>query len=150
MDEIRTLRWSDLSSFARFGRLPERVLVDNGTEFDNQRVRTALASLHIGMDYRVADRPGSAHRVENAFSRLAATLDNLPGNVKVVKKGIIRQKENDPCDYAKYTMTQFQQLLEQGCYEKLDLQPLPVEGASPRAKCEQAKREHGSWRWPLG
>lgn len=131
-------------SFARFGRLPQRVRVDNGAEFDNQRVRSALASLGMGMDYRVADRPGSGHRVENAFSRLAATLDNLPGNVKVVKKGIVRPNENNPRDYAKYTLKAFQQLLEEWCYETFDILPLPSEAVSRRAKCEQATREHGS------
>lgn len=130
-------------SFARFGRLPLRVLVDNGKEFDNDSVETGLAQLEIQRDFRVPGRPGSGYRVEAAFGRFAKMLDNLPGNVKVVKDGTIFPTENDPCDRAKYTLMRFWQLVRRWC-EQLDHLPLPSEGVSPLAKCEQASREHGS------
>ena len=106
---------------ARFGRLPQTLVVDGGKEFQSVYFETLLARYSVVKK----TRPGSKPRFGSVIERLFGTTNtefiyNLLGNTQATKKVRQLTKEVDPKRLAVWTLGDLYVFLKQWAYEIYD------------------------------
>jgi putative transposase len=121
----------------RHGRLPQTLVVDNGTEFHSTYFETLLATFECTKK----NRPPAQARFGAVCERLFGTTNtqfvhNLSGNTKITRN--VRQvtKSVDPKRHAVWTLESLYECLTDWAYEVYDTNLHPSLGQSPRDSFE--------------
>jgi len=117
----------------RFGRLPQTLIVDNGSEFHSTYFESLLILLHC----TVKHRPATKSRFSATCERLFGTsntqfLYNLTGNTQITKKVRLMTKSVNPKELSLWTIGLLFYYLCEWAYEVYDTTEHPALGQSPR------------------
>ena len=117
---------------ARFGRLPQTVVVDGGQEFESVYFDTLLARYCCVKK----TRPGSKPRFGSVIERLFGTTNtefiyNLLGNTQATKQVRQLTKETDPKHLAVWTLSDLYFFLKKWAYQVYDQSLHETLGATP-------------------
>lgn len=130
---------------ARYGRLPQIIVVDGGPEFHGTEFETLLANYQITPKWR----PGAKARFGSTCERLFGTTNteffhNLDGSTKIMKN--VRQvtKKNNPKNKAIWTIEELHRKLENFLYNKYDTRPHPSLDESPKDAFNRGIANFGS------
>ncbi len=117
----------------RYGRLPQTIIVDGGSDFRSTYFETLLAYY----DCTKATRPWAHPHYGSVCERLFGTantqfVDNLIGNTQIMKQ--VRQvtKKTQPREQAVWTLGDLYLYLCEWAYEVYDTSPHRTLGQSPR------------------
>lgn len=117
----------------KHGRLPQKLVVDGGKEFDSIYFESLLASYKITK----MKRPGSKPRFGSVCERLFGTtnqmfIHNLIGNTQASKEVRKMTKETNPKNNAIWSFSSFHDLIKEWAYEIYDTLDHPALGQSPK------------------
>lgn len=97
----------------RHQRVPETIVVDNGSEFDSRYFEALLASLEITKKSRPGGKPRFGSVVERCFGITnKALVHNLTGNNKALQKPRQMSATHDPRRLAVWTLPVFTQVFD--------------------------------------
>jgi putative transposase len=118
----------------RHQRLPDHILVDNGTEFRSTYFETLLAFYHVIKLARPTAQPRAGSLIERLF-RTSETefVHNLQGNTQIMKLARQVTRAVDPQNQAVWTLEHFYDSFCIWSYEVYDQMPHSTLGQSPRA-----------------
>jgi hypothetical protein len=122
-----------LECVRRWGRLPDTIVVDGGSEFRSVGFETVAAA--CGMTIR--QRPIAAARHGSVVERLFGSsntqfVHNLSGTTAIAGKPRQLTKRHDPSRLAVWTLTDLDEALRTWAYEVYDTTEHPALGQSPR------------------
>lgn len=129
----------------RFGRLPEGITVDGGSEFHSIYFDDFLATFKI----RKHKRPKSEPRFGSVQERLGLTMntefiDHLLGNTQAMKKPRTLTRAIDPRRLSEWTLPALAEQVREWADETYDTRIHPsLEGLSPRQAYEQSIERDG-------
>jgi putative transposase len=129
----------------KHGRLPQTIVVDNGSEFHSTYFETLLATFECTKKHR----PAAKGRFGSVCERLFGTnntqfINNLAGNTQIMKN--VRQvtKSVNPKTQAIWTLGRLYKYLTQWAYEVYDTDDHPSLGQSPQEAFYQGMIESGN------
>ena len=123
----------------RFGRFPEWIVVDNGSEFKSTYFDTLIARFGANKKHRPKDVPKFSSIIERWFcSQNTQFLYNLRGNTQIMKHVRLVKKENNPKNLAVWELDELYEYFAVGyCYGVYDQKEHPaLEGFSPQKAFE--------------
>lgn len=128
----------------RFGRLPESIVHDWGSEFKGKCWKHALTSLFITRHVR----PKSAARFGAVLERMFGVvtrelLDNIAGNTKSRKNVRSLTPRSDPTNHSGLWLIDLARGLEEYFFNNYDNRKHPSTLMPPRASYEKSFIEHG-------
>jgi putative transposase len=115
------------------GRLPDRVVVDNGKEFSSCDFELLAARYEMAIEKRPPAKPRFGSVIERIFGTInTQLLYQLWGNTQATKKNVRTvTKSNDPANLACWTLAEFDQLLSEYLYRIYDAAVHSTLGMSP-------------------
>lgn len=128
----------------RYRRLPQFIVVDNGSDFRCDDFTSCTDALRIHVRYRPAGRPRHGAVMERIFGHIHSEyVHNLAGNTKATKK--VRQTTGKflPSRLAEWCLEYLYYGLEYRAYEYYDTEVHPALGMSPREACERSLADSG-------
>jgi hypothetical protein len=118
----------------RHQRLPDHIIVDNGTEFRSTYFETLLAFYHVIKLSRPAGQPRAGSLIERLFRTSETELvHNLQGNTQIMKLARQVTRAVDPQNQALWTLERFYDCFCTWSYEVYDQMLHSTLGQSPRA-----------------
>jgi len=129
----------------RYGRLPQDLVVDRGSEFSSVYFEALLTQCFVTK----LDRPPAQPRFGSLIERLFGTtttelLNQLRGNTQASKIPRQMTRDVDPKQLAVWTLEHFARRLLQYVHEVYDQMDHPALGQSPREAFEQGLIRAGS------
>lgn len=127
----------------RWGRLPECIVVDNGSEFESIYFEKLLnARYKCDVQWRPPTKPRFGCLIERFIHTLNKQfLHNLLGNTKIMKKARQTTKDVDPKNHAAWNLPILDEHLERYLYEEYDTREHLGLGCSPRQAFEDSLRK---------
>jgi putative transposase len=128
----------------RFGRLPDAVIHDWGSEFKAKDWKYALTALFISRHVRPKSSPRFGSVIERFFGiTMREFIDNVAGNTKIRKN--VRQitPQSDSSTHSGLYLSDLYQGLENYFFNLYDNRKHPVTLQSPRAFFEASLISHG-------
>jgi putative transposase len=125
-------------------RLPQFIVVDNGSDFRSQDFDNATVLLRIHVRYRPAGRPRHGAIMERIFGHAhSAYVHNLAGNTKATKK--VRQTTGKflPSRLAEWCLEYLYYGLEYWAFEYYDSEIHPTLGMTPSEARERSLANTG-------
>lgn len=115
------------------GRMPDRVVVDNGKEFSSCDFELLTARYEIVIEKRPPAKPRFGSVIERMFGTInTQLLYQLWGNTQATKKNVRAvTKSNDPANLACWTLAEFDRLLSEYLYRVYDSAVHSSLGMSP-------------------
>lgn len=129
----------------RFNRLPEFIVVDNGSDFLSDAFESFLKVMGTHMRFRPAGQPRHGAVLERMFGRLHTEyVHNLAGNTKATKN--VRQVTGShlPKKLAEWTLRTLYHGIQHWACEYYDENVHPALDESPREAFLRGLRENGS------
>ncbi len=128
----------------RFGRLPDGIVHDWGSEFKAKDWKNALTALFIARHVR----PKSAARFGGVIERMFGIvtrelIDNLAGNTKLRKNVRQLSPKADPSRHSGLWLIDVYQALEEYFFNDYDVRKHPATLQSPRSMFESSFVTHG-------
>jgi putative transposase len=128
----------------RFGRLPQDLVVDGGTEFGGVAFETLLARYFVTKKERPAGHPRFGSLIERLFGTTTTEFINqLRGNTQATKQVRTMTPAVDPQAHAVWTLERLAARLSEWAYEIYDQRAHPALGMSPRAAFSQGMAHAG-------
>ncbi|MCT7317406.1 DDE-type integrase/transposase/recombinase [Ralstonia sp. CHL-2022] len=128
----------------RFSRLPEFIVVDNGTDFLSDAFKTFLRAMGTHLRFRPAGRPRHGAVLERLFGRLNTEyIHNLAGNTKATKNVRAVSGSHLPKKLAQWTLEALYRGVEYWATEYYDNEPHQALNESPRDAFQRGLRESG-------
>ena len=129
----------------RHGRLPQFIVVDNGTDFKSINFKMFLKSIGIHLRFRPAGRPRHGAVMERLFGRgHSEYVHNLSGNTKATKQVRTTTGKYLPARMAEWTLEAMYFGLEYWAFTYYDQDLHPALGLSPREAQDKGIAETGS------
>lgn len=129
----------------RYGRLPQFIIADNGSDFRSEGLRMFLEAVDVHMRFRPAGRPRHGAVMERIFGRVHSEyVHNLAGNTKAMKKVRMTTGKFLPSRLAEWTLESMYYGLEYWAFEYYDQEIHPALKCSPREAFERGIAQSGS------
>ncbi|RDU98951.1 Mu transposase C-terminal domain-containing protein [Trinickia dinghuensis] len=129
----------------RFHRLPEMMVVDNGSDFRSSAFKSFLKAMGCHLRFRPSGNPRHGAVLERMFGRLNVDyIHGLAGNTKATKQVRMVSGSHLPKNLAEWTLGPLYYGIEHWATEFYDQQQHPVLGESPREAFQRGLRESGS------
>ncbi|QTO45983.1 DDE-type integrase/transposase/recombinase [Burkholderia latens] len=129
----------------RFHRLPEIVVVDNGSDFRSNAFKSFLKAMGCHLRFRPSGNPRHGAVLERMFGHLNVKyIHSLAGNTKATKHVRMVSGSHLPKNLAEWTLEPLYYGVEYWATEFYDQEPHPVLGESPREAFLRGLRESGS------
>lgn len=129
----------------RFKRLPEVVLVDNGSDFRSDAFKSFLKAMGCHLRFRPSGNPRHGAVLERMFGSLNVEyIHNLAGNTKATKNVRMVSGSHLPKKLAEWTLDSLYYGVEYWATEYYDQEQHPALGESPREAFVRGLRESGS------
>ncbi|KVE73687.1 DDE-type integrase/transposase/recombinase [Burkholderia vietnamiensis] len=129
----------------RFHRLPEFIVVDNGTDFRSHAFEAFLMAMGTHLRFRPAGQPRHGAMLERMFGRLNLDyIHNLAGNTKDMKNVRSVSRSHLPKNLAEWTIEELYYGIQSWATEYYDQNIHPALGESPRDAFQRGLRESGS------
>ncbi|WP_321845894.1 DDE-type integrase/transposase/recombinase [Paraburkholderia bannensis] len=129
----------------RFNRLPEFIIVDNGSDFLSDAFKSFLRVMGTHLRFRPAGRPRHGAVLERMFGRLNTEyIHNLDGNTKATKNVRMVTGSHLPKKLAEWTLHDLYYGIQHWAFEFYDQNEHPALDDSPRATFLRGLRENGS------
>ncbi|WP_051657090.1 DDE-type integrase/transposase/recombinase [Burkholderia cenocepacia] len=129
----------------RFHRLPEIVVVDNGSDFRSNAFKSFLKAMGCHLRFRPSGNPRHGAVLERMFGHLNVNyIHGLAGNTKATKHVRMVSGSHLPRNLAEWTLEPLYYGVEYWATEFYDQEPHPVLGESPREAFLRGLRESGS------
>ena len=128
----------------RFHRLPQFIVVDNGTDFLSNAFRAFLRSMGTKLRFRPAGQPRHGSVLERLFGRLHTEyIHSLAGNTKATKNVRTVTGSHLPKKLAEWTLQNLYYGIQFWATEYYDQECHPALGESPREAFQRGLRESG-------
>ncbi|MFL9887352.1 DDE-type integrase/transposase/recombinase [Paraburkholderia agricolaris] len=128
----------------RFGRLPEFIVVDNGSDFLSDAFKSFLRAMDTHLRFRPVGNPRHGAVLERMFGRLNTEyIHNLDGNTKATKNVRMVTGSHLPKKLAEWTLRDLYYGIQHWAFEFYDQQPHPALDESPREAFLRGVRENG-------
>ncbi|KVU49991.1 DDE-type integrase/transposase/recombinase [Burkholderia cepacia] len=129
----------------RFSRLPDFIIVDNGSDFISDAFRTFLEVMGTHLRFRPAGHPRYGSVLERMFGRVHTEyVHNLAGNTKATKNVRMITGSHLPEKLAEWTLKALYYGIKHWAYEYYDQEMHPVLNESPKDAFMRGVREHGT------
>jgi putative transposase len=129
----------------RYGRLPQELVVDRGSEFNSVYFESLLSRCFVTKLDRPPQQPHFGSVIERLFGTTTTELLNqLRGNTQASKIPRQMTHEVDPKRLAVWTLERFARRLTEYVHEVYDQLDHPALGQSPREAFEQGMIRAGS------
>lgn len=129
---------------ARYGQLPQTVIVDGGAEFDSIDYELFLLDYGCHKETRPGGKTRFGNDIETIFGTTTVRLIwNLMGNTKATKNVRLMTPEVDPDKLALWTLPRLTDLLRRFLYENYDNERHPSLATSPLKKYQQGRKRSG-------
>lgn len=129
----------------RHGRLPEFLVLDNGTDFHSTTLETFLKVMHVHLRFRPAGNPRHGAVMERIFGRVNTEyIHNLAGNTKATKNVRMVSGKHLPKNFAEWTLESMYYGLEHWAFEYYEQEIHPALDCTPREAFMRGLRESGS------
>src|SRR5579859_342045 len=129
----------------RYGRLPQELVVDRGSEFGSVYFEALLSQCFVTKLERPPNQPHFGSVLERLFGTTTTELLNqLRGNTQATKIPRLMTQEVDPRRLAVWTLDRFTFRLTEYVTEVYDQMDHPALGMSPRETFEQGMLRAGS------
>ncbi|MDW9253439.1 integrase core domain protein [Burkholderia thailandensis] len=129
----------------RFHRLPEIMVVDNGSDFRSSAFKSFLKAMGCHLRFRPSGNPRHGAVLERMFGRLNVDyIHGLAGNTKATKQVRMVSGSHLPKNLAEWTLEPMYYGIEHWATDFYDQQQHPVLGESPREAFQRGLRESGS------
>lgn len=129
----------------RHQRLPQDLVVDQGTDFESVYFETLLARYFITKKERPAHQPRFGSVIERVFGTATTEfLNQLLGNTQASKIPRQMSREVNPKQLAVWTLERFTSRFEEWCYDIYDHMDHPMLGQSPAEAFDQGIRQAGA------
>jgi putative transposase len=129
----------------RYGRLPQELVVDRGSEFNSVYFESLLSRCFVTKLDRPPSQPHFGSVIERLFGVTTTELLNqLRGNTQASKIPRQMTREVDPKRLAVWTLERFAHRLTEYVHEIYDQMDHPALGQSPREAFEQGMLHAGS------
>lgn len=135
---LRTLR----SCVARWGRLPDTIVVDQGPEFHSVEFQQACAWANVAIRYRPTAQPRFGSPVERAILELTRIVHRLRGQTRNRKDRRGSDSGKDASKLALWDLATLASHIAQGV-ETLHGEPVQAKGACRRDLFESGIATHG-------
>jgi len=128
----------------RFNRLPEFIVVDNGSDFLSAAFESFLRAMGTNLRFRPAGQPRHGAVLERMFGRLNTEyIHNLAGNTKATKNVRMVTGSHLPQKLAEWTLGALYAGIEHWACEFYDQNLHPALQESPREAFVRGMRENG-------
>jgi len=128
----------------RFNRLPEFIVVDNGSDFASDAFESFLRAMGTHLRFRPAGRPRHGAVLERIFGRLHTEyVHNLAGNTKATKNVRMVTGSHLPKKLAEWTLKALYLGIEHWACDYYDQELHPALNESPRDAHMRGLRENG-------
>jgi len=128
----------------RFNRLPEFIVVDNGSDFLSAAFESFLRAMGTHLRFRPAGQPRHGAVLERMFGRLNTEyIHNLAGNTKATKNVRMVTGSHLPQKLAEWTIGALYQGIQHWAWEFYDENIHPALQESPREAFVRGMRENG-------
>jgi putative transposase len=128
----------------RFNRLPEFIVVDNGSDFLSAAFESFLRAMGTHLRFRPAGQPRHGAVLERMFGRLNTEyIHNLAGNTKATKNVRMVTGSHLPQKLAEWTIGTLYQGIQHWAWEFYDENIHPALDESPREAFVRGMRENG-------
>ena len=128
----------------RFNRLPEFIVVDNGSDFLSSAFETFLRAMGTHLRFRPAGQPRHGAVLERMFGRLNTEyIHNLAGNTKATKNVRMVTGSHLPQKLAEWTIGALYYGIQHWACEFYDENVHPALQESPREAFVRGMRENG-------
>jgi putative transposase len=128
----------------RFNRLPEFIVVDNGSDFLSAAFESFLRAMGTHLRFRPAGQPRHGAVLERMFGRLNTEyIHNLAGNTKATKNVRMVTGSHLPQKLAEWTIGALYYGIQHWAWEFYDENIHPALDESPREAFVRGMRENG-------
>ncbi|CAL8477075.1 Mu transposase C-terminal domain-containing protein [Caballeronia sp. S22] len=128
----------------RFNRLPEFIVVDNGSDFLSAAFESFLRAMGTHLRFRPAGQPRHGAVLERMFGRLNTEyIHNLAGNTKATKNVRMVTGSHLPQKLAEWTIGALYHGIQHWAWEFYDQNIHPALQESPREAFVRGMRENG-------
>lgn len=118
---------------ARWHRLPQFFVVDNGREFKSVFFVNFCKRYEIHIDDRPSKKAKYGGPIEEGLQRINEFLQQLSGSTVTLQKVREQDSRLDPQHHAKWSLPQLElEVVQPFLFEVFDVAALPVSGRSPR------------------
>lgn len=125
-------------AFRRYGRIPNTIVVDRGSDFECVNFNILLARLESHKKSRPAAKSRFGTVIERYFGMTnEALIHNLAGNNKALQNPRSMSSSHDPRGHSVWTLPAFNDLFEQFVDEAYANLPHPALGQSPKEAMDQ-------------
>ncbi|REG51067.1 putative transposase [Paraburkholderia sp. BL6669N2] len=129
----------------RFNRLPEFIVVDNGSDFMSNAFESFLKAMGTHLRFRPAGQPRHGAVLERMFGRLNTEyIHNLAGNTKATKNVRMVTGSHLPQKLAEWTLGALYLGIQHWAWEFYDENTHPALDESPREAFVRGVRENGA------
>lgn len=129
----------------RHQRLPEFIVVDNGSDFASQAFETFLQVMGVHVRFRPAGRPRHGAVMERIFGRVNTEyIHNLAGNTKAMKNVRMTTGKHQPKNFAVWTLAALYYGLEHWAFDYYEQERHPALHCSPREAFQKGLRDSGA------
>jgi len=129
----------------RYGRLPQQIVVDHGSEFGSVYFEALLAQCFVTKVERPPQQPHFGSVIERLFGTTTSEfLNQLRGNTQASKTPRQMTREVDPKRLAIWTLERFAARLTEYVYEVYDVMEHPALFMSPREAYTQGMQLAGA------
>lgn len=128
----------------RHRRLPQFIVVDNGSDFRSEDFTRFCELMRVHLRYRPSGRPRHGAVMERIFGHLNSVyVHNLAGNTKATKQ--VRQTTGKflPSRLAEWCLEYLYYGIEYWAFEHYDTQVHSALGMTPREACERSLNQTG-------
>jgi putative transposase len=128
----------------RFGRLPDAIIHDWGSEFKSKDFKYALTALYIKRYVRAKSAPRFGAILERLFGIVTRELiDNIAGNTKLRKNVRQVSPQADPTTHSGLWLADLYEGLEQYFFSEYDTRKHPTTLREPRAMFDASVITYG-------
>jgi len=129
----------------RFHRMPEFMVVDNGSDFRSDAFKSFLKAMGTHLRFRPAGQPRYGAVLERMFGRAnVAYIHHLAGNTKATKNVRMVSGSHLPKRLAEWTIEALYYGIQYWATEEYDQNQHPALGESPREAFQRGIRESGA------
>lgn len=129
----------------RFRRLPEVIVVDNGSDFRSSAFESFLQVMGVHLRFRPAGRPRHGAVLERLFGRAHREyIDSLAGNSKAMKHVRMTTKKHLPENLAEWTLESLYYGLEHWAFDYYDQERHVTLDCSPREMFMKGIKDAGA------
>jgi putative transposase len=129
----------------RYQRLPEFIVVDNGSDFIAEAFQSFMQVMGVHLRYRPAGNPRHGAILERMFGRANTEyIHNLAGNTKATKNVRMTTGKHMPVNFAVWTLEALYFGLQHWATEFYDKERHPALDCSPHEAHVRGLRESGS------